>query len=307
MVEYFGRALLEKAETTPELVVVDADVSDSTKTTYFREKYPDRFIQVGISEQDQVGVAAGLALSGKIPVAAGFATFLISRAYEQILNTVARQHLDVKLVGTHAGLSPSADGESHQSVNDIAITRVIPNMTVIIPADAVAAGYMTSESIDRKGSVYLRLSRGFTPSIYTDASKLKIGKVEPLRDGDDATLIATGNMVHVSIEAAEELRRKNISVGVLDMHTVKPLDLKAIIQYAGKTGRIITVEEHSIIGGLGSAISEVLSERKPIPISRVGINDEFGHSSLNYTALLEKYGLSKEKIVEAAEDLIRKY
>ncbi|MCW4048133.1 MAG: transketolase family protein [Candidatus Bathyarchaeota archaeon] len=303
-VDYFGRALLEKGTANPDIVVLDADVSASTKTSYFQESYPERFIEVGISEQDMIGIAAGLSLSGKIPVAAAFATFIVGRAWEQVANTVARQSLNVKIVGTHSGLTPSADGESHQSIADIAVTRVLPNMVVEVPADAAAAGWATRELLDRKGPVYLRLGRGSFPMIYPDDIELEVGRAETLLDGDDVTIVSTGSMVHVALSAAETLMEEGLSSRVLDMHTIKPLDCDALEKAASETGCIVTVEEHSVIGGLGGAVTEAVSERKPVPISRVGIKDRFGQSSRNYQALLERYGLTPEAVAGAARKVV---
>jgi transketolase len=303
-VEYFGRALVEKGATDPDLVVLDADVSASTKTGFFQEAYPDRFIQVGISEQDLVGVASGLAVSGKTPVAAAFAIFIVGRAWEQVLNTVARQNLNVKIVGTHSGLSPSADGESHQSIADIAAVRVIPCISVVVPADAAAAGCLTGEMIDRRGPVYMRLSRGATPVVYPDDVELRIGRAETLSEGSDVAVIATGNMVHVALQAAESLREEGVEAKVVDMHTVKPLDASAVIESAEETGAVVTVEEHSVLGGLGGAVSEVLSENYPTPLRRVGVMDRFGTSSRNYQRLLERYGLTPAAVVEAASKVL---
>jgi transketolase len=304
MVEYFGRALVEKGATDPDLVVLDADVSESTKTGFFKEAYPDRFIQVGISEQDMVGVASGLAVSGKTPVAAAFATFIVGRAWEQVLNTVARQSLNVKLVGTHSGLSPSADGESHQSISDIATMRVIPNLSVLVPADAASAGRLTVGMLDHVGPVYMRLSRGATPAVYPDDVELCIGRAETVAEGSDVTIIATGNMVHVALQAAETLHRDGVEARVLDIHTVKPMDGSAVIRAAEETGAVVTVEEHSVIGGLGGAVSEVLSESIPTPLRRVGVMDRFGLSSRSYQRLLQMYGLTPDAVAEAARRVL---
>ncbi len=299
-VEYFGQALLELGATNPDLVVLDVDVSASTKTTFFGERYPERFIQVGISEQDVIGVAAGLAASGKVPVAAGFATFIAGRGWEQIMNTVARQRLNVKIVATHSGLSPAADGESHQSIGDIALMRVLPGMKVVVPADASAAASATRSLIADRGPSYLRLVRGSTPIVYPDEHELKIGESEALRDGSDVTLVACGVMVPKALNAAETLKEEGVIAGVLDMHTLKPLDEEAMIRSARETGAIVTAEEHSIIGGLGSAVAEVLAENHPTPLRRVGIRDRFGESSRSYSELQEAMGLTPQAIVEAA-------
>ena len=305
-VEYFGRALVQQGAVNPGLVVLDADVSASTKTSFFQEAYPERFIQVGISEQDLVGVASGLAMSGKTPVAAAFANFIVGRGWEQLFNTAARQSLNVKLVGTHAGLSAHADGESHQSIADIAVTRSLPHLAVVVPADAHAAGCLTVEMIQRRGPVYLRLPRGDTPIVYPEDVELSIGTAETVREGSDVALIAAGNMVHVALEAAESMRGEGVDAKVVDMHTVKPLDQGSVIQSAKETGAVVTVEEHSVIGGLGGAVSEALSEQRPTPLRRVGIMDRFGSSSRNYQRLLERYGLTAAAVAEAASRVMEK-
>ena len=286
-------------------MVLDSDVSASTKTSYFQESFPDRFIEVGISEQDIIGVSAGLALSGKIPVAAAFANFIVGRAWEQIANTVARQNLNVKIVGTHSGLSPSADGESHQSIADIALMRVLPNMLVECPADAAAAGNAIRSLLDRKGPAYLRLIRGSSPVVYPDDCELEIGKVKILNEGEDATIMAAGGMVSIALDAANVLEKEGISINILDVHTIKPLDNSAIIKSARRTGAIITVEEHSVIGGLGGAVAEVVSESAPVPILRIGVRDRFGQSSRNYQALLKHYGLTSEAVVAATKKMMK--
>lgn len=304
-VEYFGRTLMELGETNPDIVVLDADVSLSTKTSFFQERFPDRFIQVGISEQDMIGVSAGLALSGKRPVAAAFAMFLVGRGWEQICNSVARQNLDVLIAGTHSGLSPAADGESHQSISDIALMRVLPNMKVVVPCDASATAAATKALLRSKGPAYLRMSRGSVPVVYPDDYEIKIGKAEVLREGADVTIVAAGSMVSISLESAETLKEKGVSARVIDMHTVKPLDTETLTCAAMETGAIVTAEEHSVIGGLGGAVTEFLSEKRPTPVRKVGINDRFGQSSRSYQALLEEYGLTTRAVVEAAEAVIK--
>jgi transketolase len=295
-VEYFGESLLSLGFEREELVVLDSDVSASTKTSYFAERFPDRFIQVGISEQDMVGVAAGLAASGKIPVVCGFAIFVTGRAWEQVANSVARPGLNVKLVGTHGGLSPSADGSSHQALSDIALMRTLPKMKVVIPADASGASAALNELVNLSGPSYLRLGRGAFPVIYEDGSDFTIG---------ESIVISNGIMVSRALEAAEELMRGGIDATVIDMHTVKPLDHSKVKKVAEDTGALVTVEEHSIIGGLGSAVAETVSEILPTPVVRVGVRDQFGESSRSYITLLEKYGLSAQAIKEAVYSAIK--
>lgn len=306
MVEYFGRTLVELGETYPELVVLDADVSASTKTAFYQERFPERFIQVGISEQDLIGMASGLAISGKKAVAAAFAMFITGRGWEQIANSIARQNLDVMIVGTHSGLSPHADGESHQAFADVALMRVLPNMTVVVPADASATQQVTRWLVELGTPSYMRLTRGSTPVVYSDDSELNLGKAEIVRDGDDLTIISNGFMVSQSLEAAKELEKQGVDTRIIDLHTIKPMDKKAIFKAASETGAILTVEEHSIYGGLGGAISEVLSENMPTWMERVGIRDCFAESSRNYHTLLEEYSLSSNHIMNKVRVLLEK-
>lgn len=305
-VESLGRTLVELGSKLDNLVVLDPDVSPSTRTTFFAERYPERYIKVGISEQDLIGIASGLASTGKIPVACGFAFFVTGRAWEQIANSIARPNLDAKLVGTHSGLSPHADGESHQSFWDVAMMRVLPNMKVVVPADSCEATEAVRALISTKGPGYLRLSRGSTPLVYDDDDDFRVGKARVVRDGQDATIIANGIMVYMAIEAAKKLSESGIDVGVMDMHTVKPLDERSIEKAARDTGKIVAAEEHSIIGGLGGAIAETLSENYPIPMMRVGIDDKFGQSSRQYPNLLAAYGLTPNALVNAVNILSKR-
>jgi len=298
-VESFGKALLSLGLERDDLVVLDPDVSDSTKTAYFAERLPERFISVGISEQDMIGIAAGLAASGKTPVACGFAMFTSGRAWEQVANSVARSNLNVKVVGTHGGLSPSADGASHQAFGDVALMRVLPNMRVVVPADAPEAEEAIRTLVEWYGPSYLRLSRGSSPVVYDDGCDFTLGEATVLREGSDATIMANGIMVSKSLIAADMLSGDGIDVGVVDMHTVKPLDEARVDRAATETGAIVVAEEHSVINGLGSAVAEFLAESKPTPVVRVGIRDKFGDSSRSYEDLLGKYGLTPSDIVEA--------
>jgi transketolase len=298
-VEYFGKALVGLGQEREDLVVLDPDVSLSTKTSYFAERFPERFIRVGISEQDMIGVAAGLAASGKTPVACGFAVFVAGRAWEQVRSSVARPGLNVKIVGTHGGLSPHADGDSHQALEDIALMRVLPNMTVVVPADALEAVETLKKLIEISGPAYMRLGRGATPLVYGDGCEFTIGEANVLRDGSDATIVANGVMVSMALRAAELLGREGVDTRVVDIHTVKPLDEATIEKAADETGAIVTAEEHSVIGGLGGAVAETLTEYKPTPMMRVGVRDRFGESSRSYSELLGAYGLTPEAIREA--------
>lgn len=299
--EAFGQALLELGEQVHDLVVVDADVFKSTKTIYFAKKFSERFITVGISEQDLVDVAAGLALGGKIPVASTYAMFMM-RGWEQIRNTIARDHLNVKLIATHAGLSDYLDGSSHQCLEDIALMRVIPGMTVLVPADDIATKQLLFQSvINHKGPLYMRLGRDNAYRVYSNESELLIGRAQLLKEGSDVSIIANGVMVSIALEAANLLKEKKINAEVIDMHTVKPLDVTTLIHTASKTGKVVTIEEHNTVGGLGSAISEVLSEHKPVFIKRIGIPDVFGTAGRSYEELLSYFGLVSERISKIIE------
>jgi transketolase len=304
--EHFGRALVDLGLIHEEIVVLDPDVAASTKVTYFAERFPERFIRIGISEQDMIGVAAGLAASGKTPVACGFAMFVACRSWEQISSSVARPGLNVKIVGSHSGLSPSADGDSHQAYGDVAIMRVIPEMKVVVPADAPETVEALKAIVDAPGPAYLRLVRGATPVVYDEGCELTLGRANVLRDGSDASVIANGVMAPMALEAAGRLAGEGISVRVLDMHTVKPLDTDAIVKAASETGAIVTAEEHSVIGGLGGALAETLAAERPTPVERVGIMDRFGESSRSYSALMEKMGLTSEAIEEAVRRVMKR-
>ncbi len=300
--EAFGRALVEIGKENKNVVVLDADVKASTKTIYFEKAFSDRFFQIGISEQDLISTAAGFAIAGKIPIASAFAAFMM-RAWEQIRNTVARDNLNVKIVTTHAGFSDFMDGSSHQCLEDIALMRVLPNMKVLVPADAYATKVLLKQIVESEGPFYMRLGRDYTIKVY-DGEELEIGKAEILREGEDVFLIACGFMVSVALEVAEKL--KDLNVGVADFHTIKPLDEETLLKIAKKANLIVTLEEHSIFGGLGGAVAEVLSEKMPKRVIRIGTT-EFGKSSRDYLALLDFYGLSVEKtakrIAEAVESL----
>jgi len=304
--ESFGRALVDLGREREDIVVLDPDVASSTKTTYFAESFPSRFIQVGISEQDMLGIASGLAAAGKTPIAVGFAMFIIGRGWEQIANSIARQRLDAKIVGTHAGLSPHADGESHQMYGDIALMRTIPNMRVVVPGDAPSAVEALRAALEYRGPVYLRLMRGSTPTVYGEDIEFEMGRANVLQEGSDATVIANGIMLAQALTAAERLRGEGIDVRVVDMHTVKPLDAATIEKAARETGAIVTAEEHSIIGGLGSAVAETLAETTPTPMERIGIRDRFGESSRSYPELLAHVGLTPEAIADAVHRVIKR-
>lgn len=298
----YGEALAELAKTNENVVVLDADLGKSTKTYEFKKVCPERYFDMGISEQDMIGTAAGLAASGKIPFASTFAMFAAGRAFEQIRNSVAYPRLDVKIAATHAGLTVGEDGATHQAIEDISLMRSIPNMVVISPSDAVEAKQVIFEAVKYDGPMYIRLGRYPVPVIHDDKFKFKIGKGEVLRNGRDITIIATGIMVSAALEAAEKLKYENIEASVINMATIKPIDKELIVKYAKQTGKIVTVEEHSIIGGLGSAVAEVLSVEYPAKMKMVGVEDKFGHSGTP-EELLENYNLTSESIIKAVKSL----
>lgn len=304
--EAYGQALKVLAEINKDVVVLDADLSKSTKTASFKDVAPDRFINVGIAEQNLIGTAAGLASAGKIPFASSFAMFAAGRAFEIIRNSVAYPKLNVKIAATHAGLTVGEDGASHQCLEDLSIMRTIPNMVVINPADAVEAKAAILKLAEYVGPAYIRLGRGGVPVLFDENDyNFEIGKGILLEDGNDVTIIATGVMVGIALEAREELLKDGIEARVINIHTIKPIDKEIIIKAAKETGAIVTAEEHNIIGGLGSAVSEVLAEEYPTKMRRIGVNDIFGESG-NGDELLQKYGLSKENIIKNVKELINK-
>ncbi|AKL96755.1 transketolase C-terminal section [Clostridium aceticum] len=303
--EAYGEALVELGSSNPNVVVLDADLSKSTKTNDFAKKFPERFFNMGIAEQNLMGTAAGLATVGKVPFASTFAMFATGRAFEIIRNSIGYPKLNVKICATHAGLTVGEDGASHQALEDIACMRVIPNMTVIVPADAVEAKAAIHTIAEVKGPVYVRLGRSGVPIINDESTyQFEIGKGVMLKDGKDATIIATGIMVNEALEAAKALEDKGLSVRVINIHTIKPLDEEIIIKAAKETGTIVTVEEHNIIGGLGAAVAEVVVENHPVPMKRIGTLDTFGESG-KPDALLKKYGLTKENIMETVENAVK--
>lgn len=299
--EAYGAFLEEIGAENESIVVLDADLSKSTMTNGFAKKYPDRFFDMGIAEQNLLGVAAGLAAAGKTAVASTFAVFAAGRAFEIIRNSICYPKLNVKVCATHAGLTVGEDGASHQAVEDLALMRALPNMTVINPADGVSAKKLLREAMALDGPAYVRLGRAKVTDIYEDESRVTLGKANRLKKGEDVAILATGIMVDVALLAREELLTRGIEAQVIDVHTLKPLDTEAVVAAARETGVLVTAEEHSVIGGLGSAVAEVLSENCPVPLKRVGIQDVFGESG-KPDELLVKYGLTPQAIVQAALD-----
>jgi len=304
--EAYGQALVTLGEKNPNIVVLDADLAKSTKTIDFKKHYPDRFFDFGVAEQNMIGTAAGLAAAGKIPFCSTFAVFATGRAFDQVRNSVAYPRLNVKIGASHAGITVGEDGASHQSVEDLALMRAVPNMTIFIPADAPETWEAVQAAVEINGPVYIRLGRLGVPILpRPEGAVFQPGRAVMLRQGYDATIIATGIMVHQALIAAEKLAREGKQVRVLNIHTLKPLDTAAIVKAAEETGFLVTAEEHSLIGGLGSAVAEVTSEYCPVPVKRVGLPDVFGESG-KAQELLVKYGLTPQNLMAAVEKLIDK-
>ena len=301
----YGKALVELGEKNKNVVVLDADLAAATKTGAFKKAFPERFFDTGIAESNMMSLAGGLATTGFTVFASTFAMFAAGRAFEQVRNTIGYPHLNVKIGATHAGISVGEDGASHQCCEDIALMRSIPGMVIINPADDIEARAAVFAAAEHDGPVYMRFGRLAVPRVFDENYKFEIGKAVTLKEGTDVTIIATGLMVNEAIEAAKTLEKEGISVELINMHTIKPLDNEAVIKAAKKTGCIVTAEEHNIIGGLGSAVSEVVAEECPVPVVRVGVNDEFGKSG-PAVELLHLYGLDAENIVEKAKLAISK-
>ena len=298
----YGEALCELGKTNNDIVVLDADLAEATKTVLFKKKYPDRFFDIGISEQDMISTAAGISSCKKIPYVSTFAVFAAGRAYDQIRNSVCYPKANVKICATHAGITVGEDGATHQMLEDISLMRTLPNMTVISTSDDIQTKWMVKEISKYQGPVYLRLSRFATPVIYSDSDRFEIGKGIQFGNGTDATVFATGDVVCQAILATDELEKEGINIRVVDIHTIKPIDKEIIIKSAKETKKIITIEDHSVIGGLGSAVCEVLSEQYPTKIIRMGINDEFGKSG-KAQELLEYFKLTKDDIKECIKNI----
>ncbi|HHW28189.1 MAG TPA: transketolase family protein [Syntrophomonadaceae bacterium] len=299
----YGKVLVELGRRYPELVVLDADLSKSTKTSEFAKHYPERFFDMGIAEQNMMGTAAGLALAGKIPCASTFAVFATGRAYDQIRNAIAYPGLNVKIVASHAGITVGEDGATHQSIEDISLMRTLPNMTVIVPADAVETAQAVTAAVEMRGPCYIRLGRPAVPVILRDDYRFQLGKAAVLKEGKDAVVFAAGIMVHKAFEAASVLEAEGVEVAVVNVSTIKPLDRETIVKWAKKTRAVVTAEEHSIYGGLGSAVAEVLGEEYPVPVIRVGIKDRFGESG-SPDELLTAFQLNTDSVVNAIKKAV---
>ena len=301
----YGNALVELGKQYDNLVVLDADLAGATKTSIFQKVFPDRHFDCGIAEANMVCMAAGLATTGLVPFASSFAMFAAGRAYEQIRNSIGYPHLNVKIGATHGGISVGEDGASHQCCEDFAVMRTIPGMVVMSPADDVEARAMVKAAYEYVGPVYIRFGRAAVPVVHEEGMHFEIGKGEVMREGTDVAIIANGLMVYEALVAAEELAAAGINAMVINMATIKPLDEELVLSAARKCGRIITCEEHSVIGGLGEAVCSLLSEKLPTPVRRIGVNDVFGESG-PAAALLKKYGLSAENIVAVAKEFCSK-
>ncbi len=306
MRDAFGEELVELGEKYKNIVVLDADLSKATKTCWFAKEFPERFFDMGISEQDMLGTAAGLSLSSKIPIASTFTIFVTAKAFDQIRNTISYPGLNVKIVTTHGGITIGADGASHQPIEHIALIRAIPNMRIIIPADGVETKAALRYAVEEvRGPVFITVGRDPTPVIFSEDHQFDFNHGEVLKDGKDIGILATGIMVEKALRAWEKLADKGISTCVVNMHTIKPIDQELIIEVARKTGGIVTAEEHTIIGGLGSAVAEVISENSPVPLKRVGINDRFGQSG-SADELLKEYNLTEGDIIKAVKEVKRR-
>jgi len=302
--ESYGNALAECANDFPQLVVLDADLAGATKTGVFKKACPERFIDCGIAECNMTGIAAGLATCGKIPFISSFAMFAAGRNFEQVRNSIGYPHLNVKIGATHAGITVGEDGATHQCNEDIALMRTIPGMTVIVPSDDVEARAAVRAALEYEGPVYLRFGRAAVPVFNDEATyKFEIGKGVKLRDGKDVTIVATGICVDSALQAAEKLAADGVEADVINIHTIKPIDKDIVLESAKKTGKVVTVEEHSVIGGLGSAVCDVLAENYPVKVKKIGMNDIFGESG-PAAALVAKYGLDGEGVYNTVKSFI---
>jgi transketolase len=301
----YGDALVALGKKRRDVVVLDADLSGSTKTSKFAKAFPERFFNIGIAEQDMMGTAAGLAIGGKLPFVSTFAVFATGRAWEQIRQSICYPNLNVKIVASHAGVTVGEDGGSHQSVEDIAVMRVIPHMTVIVPADGTETLKAVEAAAEHKGPCYVRTGRNKVPTVFGEDYQFRIGKAHVFNEGRDAAVIAAGIMVAEALKARDLLKAEGIDTGVINMSTIKPLDAKAVVSAAKRCGAVVTAEEHSVIGGLGSAVAEALAESHPVPLVRVGVKDRFGTSG-EPEGLMKHYGLSAADIVNAVKEVIKK-
>jgi len=299
----FGDEIIKLGELHDDIYVLDSDISKSCKTSTFHHRFPERSINTGIAEQNSAGIAAGLATMGKLPYISTYGVFGSMRMLEQIRTSICYTKLNARIVCSHAGLTPGSDGATHQSIEDMGIYRTIPNMSVIMPADYNSARKLFEKSYDYKGAIYFRLTRDEMPDFYSEDEEFEIGKGKLLREGSDISIIAIGDMLHQAVKAADVLEKKGVKVDLIDMHTLKPLDVELVKKTINKTGKVITAEDHSILNGLGSAVSEVIAELGSGKIKRVGLKDTFGESG-DYYELLKKYEMDSEYIVKMADELL---
>lgn len=301
----YGEGVVALGEKNPNVVVLTADLSDSTRSNMFQEKFPDRFIECGIAEQNMMGIAAGLALSGKIPFVSSYAVFVPGRCWDQLRISVCYTKANVKVAGAHAGISVGPDGATHQALEDIASVRCLPDIVVVVPCDSIETRKATVALGEHKGPAYFRFAREKTPIITTEETPFKVGKAEIFKEGSDVSLVACGPLLYQTMVAAKELEKEKISAKVINNHTIKPIDKLALASAAKETGAVVTVEEHQITGGLGGAVAEVLGQSYPVPMEFVGMPDCFGESG-SPEELLEKYGMSVKKIKEAVKSVLKK-
>jgi len=301
----YGEALLILGESNPDVLVLDADLAKSTRADWFWKKHPDRFFDMGIAEQDMLATAAGMALGGKIPFASTYGVFVAGRAWDQIRTTICYANLNVKIGGAHGGISVGPDGATHQSLEEIALMRVLPNMTLVLPCDSIETRKATLAAAEINGPVYLRFAREATPVFTSEDAPFEIGKAITMREGSDLTIIAAGPIVYEALQAAEQLSQQGVSARVVNMHTLKPLDEQAIIAAANETGAIVTAEEHQVYYGLGGAVAECIVKHNPVPIEMVGIMDTFGESG-SPEELAVAYGLTSKEIIAAAQKVLKR-
>ena len=301
----YGEGLVIAGKENPNIVALCADLADSTRTSVFKKEFPDRFVEVGIGEQNMASLASGMAAVGKVPFISSYAMFSPGRNWEQIRTTICYNNQNVKIAGAHSGVSVGPDGATHQAIEDIAITRVIPNMVVIAPCDAIEAKKATITAARHKGPVYIRFTREKTPVMTTEETPFEIGKAEIFREGKDMTIIGCGPLLYEALKAAEELAKGGIEAEVINNHTIKPMDKDTILKSVQKTGCVVTIEEHQAAGGMGSAVSEILSQNYPVPMEIIGVQDRFGESG-EPNELLEKFGLTAKYIIESAKKAIKR-
>ncbi|MDP2720961.1 MAG: transketolase family protein [bacterium] len=301
----YGEGVVVLGEKNPDVVVLTGDLSESTRANMFEEKFPERFIECGVAEQNMMGIAAGLALSGKIPFVSSYAVFVPGRCWDQLRVSVCYSKANVKVAGAHAGISVGPDGATHQALEDVATVRVLPNIVVVVPCDSIETRKVTIAAGEHVGPFYFRYTREKTPVITTEETPFKIGKAEIFREGEDVTIVACGPLVYQALVAAEELEKEGVKAEVINNHTIKPIDKLTLASSAKKTGAVVTVEEHQINGGLGGAVAEVLAENYPVPMERIGMPDTFGESG-EPNQLLEKYGMSVKKIKEAVKTVMKR-